>query len=70
MSKILKHRWGFGLGAAASAAAVIIAIIVTTSPKAFGLEQVIEAYNHVRFLHVKTYPGDSKNAERILDQGR
>jgi hypothetical protein len=60
MSRILKYRWGFGLGAAASAAAVIIAIIVTTSPKAFGLEQVIEAYNHVRFLHVKTYPGDQQ----------
>src|SRR5208337_1710712 len=58
MSKLLKHRWGFGLGAAASAAAaIIIAIIVTTSPKAFGIDQVIQAYNHVRFLHVKTFPG-------------
>ena len=60
MSKILKHRWGFGLGAAASAAAVIIAIVVVTSPKAFGIEQVIEAYNHVRFLHVKTFPGSQQ----------
>ncbi|HXR04582.1 MAG TPA: anti-sigma factor [Verrucomicrobiae bacterium] len=60
MSKILKHRWGFGLSAAAGAAAIIIAVITTLSPKAFGIEQVIEAYNHVRFLHVKTFPGDQQ----------
>jgi hypothetical protein len=55
MSKILKHRWGFGLGATAGAAAVIIAIVLATSPKAFGIEQVIEAYNKIRFLHVKDF---------------
>ena len=56
MSRLLKHRWGFGLSAAAGAAAVIVAIVVATSPKAFGIEQVIEAYNKIRFLHVKTFP--------------
>jgi hypothetical protein len=56
MSLLRKHRWGFGLGAAATAAAaVIISIVVATSPKAFGIEQVIEAYNKIRFLHVKTF---------------
>ena len=55
MSKLLKHRWGFGLGAAAGAAAVIIAIVLATSPKAFGIEQVIEAYNNIRFLHIKDF---------------
>jgi len=59
MSKLLKHRWGFGLGAAASAAAITIAVIVATSPKAFGIDQVIEACNHVRFLHVKTFSAKS-----------
>ena len=42
MSKILRHRWGFGLGAAAGAAAIVVAAIITMSPKAFGIEQVIE----------------------------
>ena len=60
MSKILRHRWGFGLGAAAGAAAIVVAAIITMSPKAFGIEQVIEAYNHIRFLHVKTYPGSQQ----------
>ena len=60
MNKLLKHRWGFGLGAAAGAVAITIAIIITISPKAFGIDQVIEAYSHVRFLHVKTFPGDQQ----------
>ena len=61
MSVLLKHRWGFGWGAVASAAAIIIAIVAATSvlnistPEAFGIEQVIEAYNKIRFLHVKTF---------------
>ena len=29
MSKLLKHRWGFGLGAAASAAAIILIALLT-----------------------------------------
>jgi len=61
MSTILKHRWGFGLGAVASAAVIIIGIVVAMSvlnisaPKAFGIEQVIKAYNNIRFLHVKDF---------------
>lgn len=74
MSTILKHRWGFGLGAAASAAAVIIAIVVATSPKAFGIEQVIEAYNTIRFLHVKTFGAKSQEPAEFWiksnDQGQ
>ncbi|MGD0252927.1 MAG: zf-HC2 domain-containing protein, partial [Verrucomicrobiota bacterium] len=34
MSKILKHRWGFGLGAAAGAAAIILLTILLTTPNA------------------------------------
>lgn len=34
MSKLLKHRWGFGLGAAAAAAAVTMSVILLTMPKA------------------------------------
>lgn len=33
MSKLLKHRWGFGLGAAAGAAAILLILLVST-PKA------------------------------------
>jgi hypothetical protein len=61
MSTILKHRWGFGLSAAAGAAAIIIAIIIATSPKAFAIEQVIEAYNKIHFLHIKNF--ESKSSE-------
>lgn len=60
MSKLLKYRWGFGLGVVAGAAVVIVAIIVTMTPRAFGIEQVIEAYNKIRFLHVKTFPGSQQ----------
>ena len=55
ISTILKYRWRFGFGAAAGAAAILIAIIVAMSPRAFGIDQVIEAYNKIRFLHVKTF---------------
>jgi hypothetical protein len=34
MSRLLKHRWGFGLGAAAGAAAAIVLIITLTTPNA------------------------------------
>jgi hypothetical protein len=60
MSILMKHRWGFGLSAAAGAAAIAVAAIITLSPRAFGVDQVIEAYDHVRFLHVKTFPGSQK----------
>jgi hypothetical protein len=60
MNLILKHRWGLGLGATAGAAAIIIAMIAAISPRAFGIEQVIEAYNKIRFLHVKTFGAKSK----------
>jgi len=51
----MKYRWGFGLGAVAGATAILIAMIVATSPKAFAIDQVIEAYHKIRFLHVKTF---------------
>jgi hypothetical protein len=74
MSTILKHRWGFGLGAAASAAAVTIAIVVASSPKAFGIDQVIEAYNKIHFLHVKTFEAMSSEPNEFWiksnDQGQ
>jgi hypothetical protein len=74
MSKLLKHRWGFGLGAAAGAAAIIIAIIVAMPPRAFGIEQVIEAYNKIRFLHVKTFGAKSREPAEFWiksnDQGQ
>ena len=74
MSKLLKHRWGFGLSAAAGAAAVIIAIILAVSPRAFAIEQVIEAYNKIRFLHVKTFKAQSKEPNEFWikssDQGQ
>lgn len=34
MSRLLKHRWGFGLGAAAGAAAAVVLIIGLTAPNA------------------------------------
>jgi hypothetical protein len=74
MSKLLKHRWGFGLSAAAGAAAIIIAIIVAMPPRAFGIEQVIEAYNKIRFLHVKTFGAKSQEPAEFWiksnDQGQ
>ncbi len=33
MSTILKHRWGFGLGATASAAAIILIALLISTPK-------------------------------------
>lgn len=74
LTKLLKHRWGFGLGAAAGAAAIIIAIIVAMSPKAFGIDQVIEAYNKIRFLHVKTFEANAQEPNEFWiksnDQGQ
>ncbi|MGD1277986.1 MAG: hypothetical protein ABR964_12290 [Tepidisphaeraceae bacterium] len=62
MSTQLKHRWPVALGATVGAAAVIVVCIVIamsvlhmSAPKAFGVEQVVEAHNSVRFLHVKTF---------------
>jgi hypothetical protein len=45
----------------AAAAVIIIAAVLSvnifnkTIPTAFGIEQIIEAYNNIRFLHVKQY---------------
>ncbi len=33
----------------------VLVAVLNKAPSAFGLERVIEAYNHVRFLHVKTF---------------
>ena len=74
MSKILKHRWGFGLGAAAGAAAIIIGIITVTTPRAFAIEQVIEAYSKIRFLHVKYFEANAQQPNEFWiksnDQGQ
>jgi hypothetical protein len=59
MSKLIRHRWGFSLSAAAGMAMVAVAAFMAFSPRAFGIDQVIAAYNHVRSLHVKEYtPGE------------
>jgi hypothetical protein len=74
MSKLLKYRWGFGLGAAVGGAALIIALISVVAPKAFAIEQVIEAYNKIRFLHVRTFPGGQQSPNEFWikadDHGR
>ena len=64
MSKIIRHRWSFGLSAAAVAAAFTIIATVAVPPKAFGVDQVIAAYNKVRSLHIKQMnPADARPNE-------
>ena len=74
MSKLFRYRWGFGLGAAAAAAAAVIAILAILPRTAFGIDQVIEAYNKIRFLHVKTFEGKATEPNEFWiqsdDQGQ
>jgi len=74
MSKLMKHRWGFGLSAAAAAAATVVGAFVAFSPKALGVEQVIEASTKIHSLHVKSFrPGSAAPNEYWIqcnDQGR
>jgi hypothetical protein len=50
----------------AAAAVIIVAVVISISvfnkslPAAFGIEQVIEAYNNVHFLHAKQYGPDQQ----------
>ena len=67
MSTILKHRWGFGLGAAASAAAVIlIAFLVFPKAQATAAEIMTKGAQAVAKLtsihlrgQLRTYPADN-----------
>ena len=67
MSKILKHRWGFGLGATAGAAAIIlIALLVSPRTEATAAEimaQGARAVAHLSSIHIRgqlrTYPQDN-----------
>jgi hypothetical protein len=64
----------------AVAAVVIVAVLLSvhifdkTVPTAFGIEQIIEAYNNIRFLHVKQFgPNQHEPAEFWIksdEQGR
>ena len=67
MSKILKHRWGFGLGAAAGMAA-ILSIIMLTTPKAQAkavevMTKGAQAVAKLTSIHLRgqlrTYPQDN-----------
>jgi hypothetical protein len=50
----------------AAAAVIIVAVVVSITvfnksvPTAFGIEQVIDAYNNVRFLHVKQFKANQE----------
>ena len=74
MTRLMKHRWSFGLSAAAGATVIAIAVMIVQSPKAFGLEQVLAAYNNIRTLHVKTWGGQSSGTNEYWiqcnDQGQ
>jgi outer membrane lipoprotein-sorting protein len=68
MSKLLKHRWGFGLGAAASAAAIILLIVSLTTPNAQAkaievMTKGAQAVAKLTSIHLRgqlrTYPADN-----------
>jgi outer membrane lipoprotein-sorting protein len=68
MSKLLKHRWGFGLGAAASAAAIILLIVLLTTPNAQAkaievMTKGAQAVAKLTSIHLRgqlrTYPADN-----------
>ena len=67
MSKILKHRWGFGLNAAASAAAILLIILaVTPRAQAKAIEVMTkgaDAVSKLTSIHLRgqlrTLPGDN-----------
>jgi hypothetical protein len=68
MSKLLKHRWGFGLSAAAGAAAAILLTILLTTPKAQAkavevMTKGAQAVAKLTCIHLRgqlrTLPGDN-----------
>jgi len=67
MSKILKHRWGFGLGTAAGAAAIVlIALLVSPKTQATAAEVMARGAQAVAKLtsihlrgQLRTYPQDN-----------
>jgi len=64
----------------AAVAAIVVAVILSINivdrsvPVAFGIEQVIDAYNNVRFLHVKQFRSDQRKPNEFWiksdEQGR
>jgi hypothetical protein len=68
MSKILRHRWGFGLGAAIGAAAAIVLLLVLSTPNAHARAEEIlargaRAIAKITSIHlrgqVRAYPADN-----------
>ena len=67
MSKLLKHRWGFGLGAAASAAAIILIALLTLPKTQATAAEVMtkgaQAVARLTSIHLRgqlrTYPQDN-----------
>jgi hypothetical protein len=68
MSKILRHRWGFGLGAAIGAAAAMVLLLVLSTPNAHARAEEIlargaRAVAKITSIHLRgqlrTYPQDN-----------
>jgi hypothetical protein len=67
MSKILQHRWGFGLGAVAAAAALLSIVLLTTHKAQAEAIQVMtkgaQALTNLTSVHLRgqlrTYPADN-----------
>jgi hypothetical protein len=68
MSKILRHRWGFGLGAAIGAAAAMVLLLVLSTPNAHARAEEIlargaRAVAKITSIHLRgqmrTYPADN-----------
>ncbi len=62
--KAMKSFTKFATAAVIVVAAVLsVSIFVKSVPAAFGIEQVIDAYNNIRFLHVKQFRGEQMHGE-------
>ncbi|MGD0615151.1 MAG: hypothetical protein ABSA69_06885, partial [Verrucomicrobiota bacterium] len=67
MSKLLKHRWGFGLGAAGFAAVIILIFILSTPKIQAAAAEVMtkgaQAVAKLTSIHLRgqlrTFPGDN-----------
>ena len=58
----------FAIAAVIVVAAILsINIIDRSVPAAFGIDQVIDAYNNIRFLHVKQFDANQQDPARVLD---
>jgi hypothetical protein len=69
MSKLLKHRWGFGLSAAAAAAIVLCVVLISPRAQARAVEIMTKGAQAVAKLttihlrgQLRTYPGDNFSA--------